>query len=375
MLYHAGNVTLDAAQRDFLEARENARRFHADAIGRGVDPSHCLGDFLARVKNRDTDGIIKHYWAAVEKSGNLSEVSGKQGGYLVPPDLNANIFRELSTGSLFRRHGAYVHPMRSETCSIPTIDMLRTHAAGIAPYFGGFQPIWWNSEDASKLTKMATYFRELELRANPLGGYLYASNPFLQDALGADAWLYFIMSRGLAYYQDAAFFAGNGVGMPNGVTGSGTTGPQVTVTRTTANKIVAADIQAMQTALLPASYEHAVWFAHPSALAQITALTGWIPNGLLMINGRPLVPADKCATLGKRGDLMLIDPTCYVIGDRLQVEIDYSPHEPTAFLMNKSAFKAWSRVDGQPLINAPIVEQDGTTQTSPFVVLNSNPAT
>src|SRR5581483_5249270 len=113
----------------------------------------------------------------------------------------------------------------------------------------------------------------------------------------------------------------------------------------------------------------------PSALGQITAIAGWIPNGPLMLNGRPLVPTGQCAKLGKRGDLVLIDPTAYVIGDRLQCEVDYSSHEPTAFLGNKSAFKEWSRVDGQPLFAAPITEAEGSTQTSPYVILNSNPAT
>lgn len=362
----SGNMTIDSALN--LYQRERSRSLSRQSAR--SDERTGLADFLCRVRAHDVDGIAKHYYPEVAKSGNLSELKGPEGGYLVPPELSADVLRDLSTGSLFRRYGAYVHPMASETETLPTVAASLAHAAGVSPYFGGLQFQW--IADNTTLPKTSGGFHNLELKANVLAGYLYASNPLIDDADGLEEWLGRIVSGALAWTQDAAFFSGTGAGQPQGVTHAPAT---LAVTRATGGQIVLADAQAMLDALLPQAYDNAVWFTHPSTMKQITSFTGWIPNGPLQLFGRPLVPTGKCATLGSRGDLILMDPRIYVIGDRLQLEIAYSRHEPTAMLANKSAFRVWSRVAGQPMIDGPITEMDGTTQVSPIVVLNSNPPT
>lgn len=357
----------------FRHERAQARRFHGQTLGNNVDAEHCLGDFLCRLKDRDRAGIEKHYRAAATKgASNLSEVSGPLGGYLVPQDLAAGVFADLSTGSRFRRYGAQIVPMQSEQTNLAVVDVSRAVAAGVAPYFGALQ-MTWQSAGATFLDSVP-YFRDLNLTAGILGGYFYASNPLLQDAVALNSLLENLLADALGWYQDQAFFNGNGAGKPQGVTVS----PAVrSVTRATANTIAAADVQAMIDAMLPSSYSRAVWFAHPTTLSQLTALPNWIPNGDLRLFGRPIEPEDKCAFLGSKGDLMLIDPSLYVIGDREQIEIDFSAHEPISMLANKSAFRVWSRVAGQSLLAAPIQLPNGSTSqtVSPFVILNSNPPT
>lgn len=357
----------------FLDERSQARRFHKGAIGRGVDPAHCLADFLCRVRSGDTAGIAKSYFPEIAKgaSANLSELSGPQGGYLVPTQLSERLLGDLSTGSLFRRLGAPVVPMASESETLPVVDVAPGNTtAGVSPYYGGMQFFWL--ADNTTFPKTNPKFREVQLKAHSQGGYLYVSNPLMQDAGGMDSWFHTMLANGLAWYQDLAFFQGNGVGKPRGVIGSPAA---VNISRTgtggSANHIVAANAQAMLDALLPSAYESgACWFCHPTALSQLAAFTGWIPNGPLELFGRPVVPTGKCATLGTPGDLILAAPSLYVIGDRLQYEIAFSRHEPTAMLTNKTAFRAYGRVDGQTLTGAPITLSDGTSLVSPFVVLN-----
>src|SRR5262249_42312350 len=48
------------------------------------------------------------------------------------------------------------------------------------------------------------------------------------------------------------------------------------------------------------------------------------PNWALL--GRPAFPTEKLPAIGTKGDLMLIDPSFYVIGDRMQIEIAASEH-------------------------------------------------
>jgi HK97 family phage major capsid protein len=73
-------------------------------------------------------------------------------------------------------------------------------------------------------------------------------------------------------------------------------------------------------------------------------------------------------TLGTKGDLSLVDFSYYLIKDGYGVAIDASPH--VYFQTNKTMIKAFNNVDGSPWLTAPIVLRDGSTQVSPFVVLD-----
>ncbi len=72
--------------------------------------------------------------------------------------------------------------------------------------------------------------------------------------------------------------------------------------------------------------------------------------------------------LGTKGDLILLDPRYYVIGDRGTIEIAFS--DVPSFQNNQMTLRVVARRDGQPWLDKPITLQDGATQVSPFVVLN-----
>jgi HK97 family phage major capsid protein len=83
--------------------------------------------------------------------------------------------------------------------------------------------------------------------------------------------------------------------------------------------------------------------------------------------GRPAYMTEKLPALGSTGDLMLIDPSLYVIGDRMQIEVAASEH--VNFLKNQMTWRVVERVDGQPWLDKAITLQDASTQVSPFVAL------
>jgi len=356
----------DAVDR-FQESREGARRFHEQDIGKDVNPWHCFSDFLALVRRGEKGTIEKRYWSKVSKTA-LAESSGPSGGYTVPPSLSDALMRDISTGSLFRKFGATVVPMSTRQVELPMPDVSTPPAAaGIAPYFGGFNMTF--TPENQTLSQQGVNFRNVVLTAWNLEGYVYASNPFLQDAVGVERWLTNLFARGAAWYQDSYFFNGNGVGQPMGVFNSN---GAFSATRTSANQIAVIDAQKMVDNLLPSAYDDgAFWFAHPSTLTQITAFTGWFPNGPLMIYGLPMLITGKAQKLGNTGDLSLIAPSLYVIGDRMLIDIAFGPEEPTAWKNNQSAFRILSRVDGQPALAAPITLADATDQVSPFVILHA----
>ena len=84
--------------------------------------------------------------------------------------------------------------------------------------------------------------------------------------------------------------------------------------------------------------------------------------------GRPVLISEKVPSLGNQGDVNLLDPTLYVIGDRMQIEVAASEH--VNFLKNQMTWRVVERVDGQPWLEKAITLQDGASQVSPFVALN-----
>ena len=184
-----------------------------------------------------------------------------------------------------------------------------------------------------------------------------------------------LFARAIAWYEDYAFLQGNSVGKPLGILTSKPAG----VTRT-GGTVKFVDVAAMLSKLLPSSLNRAMWIIHPCVLARSCSSRFerrivWVPNmggaqkkvpGTLF--GLDVLTTEKVPVLGTKGDVMLVDPTMYVVGDRMQIEIAASEH--VNFLKNQTTWRVVERVDGQPWLDNVITLQDGASTVSPFVVLN-----
>lgn len=350
--------------RRFAEARGQARRFHRADLG-DVDPQKCFGDFLWSVRAGDRGRLEKVYRSPHEK-GALAESSGVTGGYAVPPELRYDLMQDVGDAALFRPH-AHVVDMAGDTLSLPLPDATTApSAAGVAPFWGGLK-MQWARENAAR-PETEPQVRQLELTAWWLGGYALESGRLAQDGgAGLDSWLRVLFARSIAWYEDYAFLQGTGVGQPLGVLNAPGT---VLATRNTPGHFKVADAQAMWADFYGVG--DGCWLATRAAGADVTALTGWIPNGPMELYGLPVLPTTKLPALGTAGDLVLADRSLYVIGDRGQVLIEYAREEPTAFLKFQEVWRFSERVDGQPLLGSAVTLPDGgTTKVSPFVALNT----
>jgi HK97 family phage major capsid protein len=257
-------------------------------------------------------------------------------------------------------------------------------AAGVSSLIGGVQMYW--TAEAQARTETEPQFKQMELKANELSGYSVSSNVLLQDAaFGLEKYLFNLFGRAIGWYEEYAFLQGNGVGKPQGVLGAAAT---ISVTRNAGNSIKFVDVATMFGKMLPSSQTKACWATSPSCIQQLFQLadagnralflpaeafantgTGGIhqrPTWTLL--GLPIYITEKLPALGTKGDLMLIDPSLYVIGDRQQIEIAASEH--VNFLKNQMTWRVVERIDGQPWLDKSVTLQDATTTISPFVALN-----
>ncbi len=391
---------LNGALRKFADARTGARRFHSEALGRGVNPYRCLGDWLLCVATGDVKGIRARYGKALDyefadvlndtgvRSKAVLSVSagGLSGGYLVPQELREDLMADVSEEAFVRPY-AHVQPMTSATLDLPWPDMeTTTGTAGVPPFFGGFAMKFTEEATGSttQIVESEPQFRSIELRANDLSGYLVLSNPLMQDGRGLEAHLRRLIARSVGWYEDYFFLRGTGVGQPLGVLNSGAA---IKVTRNGANLVKYVDMSTMLTDLLPYSYLHAAWYLTVSAMVQVTQLidasgkTAWVPNyppsedgkgtrSVGEVLGRPAYVTEKLPALGSLGDVTLADPSLYVIGDRQALEIDVSQEVKTQFLNNQAVWRVLERIDGRPLFDKSITLSDQATVVSPIVLLN-----
>ncbi len=302
----------------------------------------------------------------------MNEASGSEGGYLVPYDFSLQLMNTLDQASIIYPRANKV-PMWSATTYCPTVNTTTAQSAGTPPFFGGML-FTWGFQEVPPNT--AATFSQVELTAWDLIGVTPISNQMLAD-LGPDGEkaLVNVFGKAAAWFTEYAFFTGMGAGtqMPLGITNS----KGKFVARASGNVVSNTDIGTMSAALLPFSWGNAIWACHPTVLAQVAKITNFQLNvditrhpgavGTLMT--MPLYVTDKLPTLGSQGDIVLFDPSLYVVGVRSEVMIDVSDEQ--LFQTNQTMFRVWLRIDGRPQVSNLITLSDGSTTVSPYVILQA----
>ena len=349
--------------------------YNPEAPGAALDGQFSgFGDFVKAVIRRDIGKQHDDRLISVTK-GMSAALTGEEielGGALVPEEFRPVLMSGM-LGSANIRPRAMVLPMGSGSLSVPAIRDA-DHSDGTT--FGGIKFQW--TEQAATIGASEPAFKLIELNARTLSGRTELPNQLLQDSfMTVPALLMRLYQEAIPWVEDGVFYRGDGAGKPQGMLNAPAT---VDVARATANQISTADLASMVSHLPPGSASRAVWLMNPQVLPQIFTLNegsvqSFHPRSAETMpdtfNGRPILWSEHCSGLGLRGDVALIDPMYYLIGDRQALSMDASPHEKFSNYM--TVVRAVERIDGTPWIDTPITpaQRSGTTyQMSPFVVLN-----
>jgi len=351
-----------------------------------------LGDFLNGVYQTKRRGVpdprvtsrrvrftdeptlrTKSGWEGAMERKDLVENIGADGGFLVPQQYVEQLFM-LSAFGKYVRERALVIPMRGRQIIIPTLDQTGT-STDRSNLYGGVKMTW--TEEATEKSETQPAFRQATLIAHKLAAVTQVSDELLADSfMSIETLLARLFSEATMNEHDWAFIQGTGAGMPLGIANVAS-GATIAVPRAVANAISIADVFNMLTAFTGQS---PIWLAHQSTMPEILGLAGpaanpsyvWIDNARegvpMTLFGYPIYFTENCPTLGQRGDLILADWSKYVIGLRQDVTVDASMHY--AFVDDVTTWRAVSRIDGRPWLSAPLTLRDGTTEVSPFVVLD-----
>jgi HK97 family phage major capsid protein len=356
------------------DAKAHGAAYNKHALGSPLDKEfENTADFFESIWHGNLAGQDR--WRKIRN--DYSSIDPAAGGFLVPEVLRSELLRLALETSVVRPR-ARVIPMDSARVPFPCIDST-SHASSV---FGGITGTW--IEESGTLGESEAKFGRVVLQAAKLAASCDVPNELLQDSIVSFAALIEqMMPEAIAWYEDVGFLTGNGVGQPLGVLNSPAL---VTVTKETgqvADSIVWENLVKMYAQMLPGSLGRAVWVANINCFPELATMslsvgTGggaiWLNNGVngppAQILGRPLILTEKVPTIGGAGsgkDISFIDFGYYLIGDRMQMRAESSPH--FHFSTDQTTFRIIERVDGRGWLMSALTPANSSTTLSPFVTL------
>jgi len=252
---------------------------------------------MARTAN---DSLAMSRLTAAEQNA-LSEGADTSGGFLVPPDIQAEILARTAQMAVMRRL-ATIQPTARDIIQFPAVTANSTSGS---IYSSGFVGGWAGETPAFSDTDPA--FEQFNIPIKKLRVATKLSNDWLSDA--AANMLAFMSQNGaqnLALVEDNGFISGNGTALqPRGLLNSGIS--TIDVEGSTANTISNTTASTGSgPKILDVEYGVPAQYANNGAWLMRRATEGKVRK-LVDANGRPLYASYNESGFGSEGRLRAID--------------------------------------------------------------------
>lgn len=336
-----------------------------------------FGEFMFAVRFNQNDQRLAGAWHDFDLRGEQRMDTGSAGGFAVPTQFRAELLAVEGAPAIIRPRARVIPAGTPPDAAItmPALDQ-----TGDVPdnVYGGVM-VDKTAEGGEKPESEFT-LRQVTLEPQEFSGYLESTDKLLRNWSAASSLIQTLFRNAMFAKEDHEFLRGNGVGGPLGILNAGAT---YSVNRQTAGTVAFDDILAMLSRLLMRGGAP-VWMASQSVMPKLLGLRNLsgspaVGDGALvyqpslvpgmpdMLMGRPILWHERSPQLGNMGDLVLADLSYYLIKDGSGPFVAASEH--VKFRQNKTAFKIFWNVDGQPWLTAPF-KQEGGYEVSPFVALD-----
>tara|TARA_R110000772_G_scaffold23646_1_gene63133 strand:+ start:5784 stop:7643 length:1860 start_codon:yes stop_codon:yes gene_type:complete len=295
--------------------------------------------------------------------------AGGEGGYAIPPEFAAGITKlALAEESLLSLTDST--PVSGNTMSFVKDEGTPWGTTGITAA--------WEGEGNVLAQRKETELEQDEYKLKKLTVLVGATDELLSDSTAMSSHITNKMGMRLDWKVQSAIVDGTGAGQPKGITKSGALVVQAKETSQAADTFVGANAAKMITRLVGGG--NAVWLMNPDVQAQMITMTignhlVWTPpssgfkeapNGLLL--GKRILLTDSCETLGDQNDVILANMDGYrSITKAGGAELTQSMH--LWFDQSVMAFKLIFRMDGAPVMSAPVTPPKSSVTRSHFVTL------
>ena len=334
----------------------------------------ALGQFAMAVRAAGLGkGVADRLMAAATGGGTQSDSNL---GFAIPQEVAPGIEREMYDG------GELLSRVDTRTISGNTIayNMLDETSRADASRQGGVLGYW--VDEGTAPTASTTKLSRMEMKLRKVGAFGVMTDELLSDAAALGGELEQAFAAELIFQVENKIFRGNGTAAPLGFLNAPCLVSVSKETNQAAATINGTNITKM-ISRLPASSRNSastVWLANVDVTPQMAELvqpigTGGVrypyasvdDNGVIRLWGKPVLFVEYAETLGTVGDLVLADLKKYRLIRKGGVEQASSMH--VYFAQGEQAFRAFYRVDGQPVPRAAVTPFKGSNTQSPFVVL------
>jgi HK97 family phage major capsid protein len=335
-------------------------------------PFPSFGHFLVEVA-KASDSTSRPHAALVRAPAGANETDPSAGGVLVPDqwsdDLIYSVYAETVFAQLFDRRETST---QFASVKIPGIDET-SRAEGSRS--GGFIALWQGESVPSTPSTMRS--KLVEFVGKKLSIFTRATRELLNDAPMLQAYIQKGFAAEGSFKLELASLSGTGAGQPLGILASPCL---ITVPKETGQasaSIVGENVKKMWSRLPAPSRKRAIWLINEDGEGQLEDISGasgaalYVPAGTggnpyALLKGRPVLVAEQCPALGTVGDIVLVDPSQYIVVDA-GMKTALSVH--ARFDNDEVVFRFTWRLDGKGVYSSPITPFNGTQTRSPFITL------
>jgi HK97 family phage major capsid protein len=338
-----------------------------------------MGEFLQAVaKASSPGGIMDNRLIYQNSASGLNESVTSEGGFMLENDFIQDMFDVMMSESQVANRIRMI-PIGANTNRLRTLGIDETSRAN-GSRWGGVQAYW--IAEAETVTKSKPKFREIDMALQKLLALCYVTDDLLQDATALEAIVKQAYADEMSFKIDDAIINGSGVGMPLGILNSDALVSVPKESNQAAGTIKYENILKMWSSVPARLRANAVWYINQEIEPQLYTMalnigTGgapvFLPSGgasssqYSTLLNRPIIPIEQCSPLGKKGDIILADPTQYIGIDKKAPTADVSIH--VRFLYDEQVFRFIYKFNGAPYRNKPITPYKGANALSPFVTL------
>lgn len=329
----------------------------------------ALGTFAQAVRIAGLGkGVDSRLQAAATGGGTQSDSNL---GFAIPQEVAPGIEREMfETGEILSRVDA-----RTISGNSIAYNMLDETSRADSSRGGGVLGYW--VDEGTAPTASNTKLSRMEMKLRKVGAFGVMTDEILDDAAALGGELETAFASELIFQVENKVYRGNGSSAPLGFLNAPCL---VTISKETGQS--AATINGQNITKMRARFRgtNGAWLANIDTLAQLSELvqpigTAGVPykyasvsdDGTIRLWGMPVVFVEYAETVGTAGDLALVDLKKYRLIRKNGVQQASSMH--VYFAQGEQAFRAFYRVDGQPVPRAAITPFKGSATLSPFVVL------
>lgn len=331
-----------------------------------------FGEFAKATAQAQIKGVVDPRLSGLNAAAPTTfgnESSGPDGGFAIPPEFSTEIWR-LSLG---------------EDSLIPLTQ--NTEVGGNSMIFpkdettpwggSGVQTYWQNEAAAATQNKPQLSSDALVLQK--LMTLVPVTNEMIDDGFAIGSYLSQVAPERITYKVNESILFGDGVGKPLGALNSAARIIQAKDTSQATATISSTNISNMVTRLLVGQLKNAVWIGNPDILTALEAMTVgnypiFLPSNNAadgsygMLKGRPLQLSEHANAFSSQGDLNLISLKGYrTITKAGGIQTATSMH--LFFDADATAFKFTFRINGKPILSAPVVPPKSSNTRSHFISL------